>query len=587
MGYFLTFVALCTIILFFYRRRKNVDIPLITVSIQADNTDWEGEKKKKIAALEILKNSFNQPESASDALGAIESAVREFIENHSCSFEEVTQLFQATILPDELSKKEVVIRKELNKHYKNREDNKSKASAIYFAFKHAELMLLNPKEKWKTFTGLQRLQTNLKAEEYFEQLLGLMMSFQKSFKNHGVEEKLSKDIDRTFELWNSCNFTRKMYEQNCKSCENLISASDKHFMILGIIEYLDRRYKFNPKFRDEIIAWCEKDIEIYELFLVEFHEHKLFTRDELVKFHNDPVFKAKKIASTSIEKAKRLNNYLVPRLNSFDVSWSIYEHEKDSDHLARLEQIAKHIGYRNKDDNSDGTRPDESKELDLSTITSSIEVIKSGEKGKFGFINSSGDKCSTEDAYKDYMEQNGWNVMRAEVSFWQAMFCLCFWEEIFEGMSNPSEGNDIPHDLFRGADFYLNRKVAIDRKYEFISQQELRPYVNRQIKRYQEHWTRLIYNGDQNLVEYIEADIVQLFLDRIDINLFRNIIYRIAQNPNENRSGVSDFVVWNSEILKMVEVKKTREKVRESQMSWINWMVSENIPNEIVRVKGV
>ena len=85
---------------------------------------------------------------------------------------------------------------------------------------------------------------------------------------------------------------------------------------------------------------------------------------------------------------------------------------------------------------------------------------------------------------------------------------------------------------------------------------------------------------------YAKSDVVQEFLQRIDSEIYAKIVYRIAQNPNENRSGVSDFVIWNDDEPKMVEVKKVREQVRESQINWFSWMADENIPVEIVRVKA-
>ncbi len=89
------------------------------------------------------------------------------------------------------------------------------------------------------------------------------------------------------------------------------------------------------------------------------------------------------------------------------------------------------------------------------------------------------------------------------------------------------------------------------------------------------------------MASYSKSDIVQDFLKRIDPELFAKIVYRIAQNPNENRAGVPDFVIWNDKELRMSEIKKVREKVRDSQDAWLAWMVSERIPVEIVRVKSV
>jgi hypothetical protein len=54
-----------------------------------------------------------------------------------------------------------------------------------------------------------------------------------------------------FELWNSRNIARENFETQIKSYDTAQSASDKHFVILSIIKYLDRRYKFNPSYKDD------------------------------------------------------------------------------------------------------------------------------------------------------------------------------------------------------------------------------------------------------------------------------------------------------------------------------------------------
>ena len=88
------------------------------------------------------------------------------------------------------------------------------------------------------------------------------------------------------------------------------------------------------------------------------------------------------------------------------------------------------------------------------------------------------------------------------------------------------------------------------------------------------------------MLAYAKSDIVQDFTRKIDPETFAKIVYRIAQNPSENRSGLSDFIIWNDEELRMVEVKKIREQIRVSQVSWLSWMIDENITTEIVRVKA-
>ena len=106
----------------------------------------------------------------------------------------------------------------------------------------------------------------------------------------------------------------------------------------------------------------------------------------------------------------------------------------------------------------------QAKESASSFPTEIIEVQRSGQKGKLSFRDSSGKACGTEEAALDYFHVQGFKTLRGEVRFWQAMFGLSFWEEIFEGTGTPNSLNDIPMDLFSGAQFYEARKARIDEK---------------------------------------------------------------------------------------------------------------------------
>ena len=570
------------------KKRNLLSNEAFTVSVRVNNSDWKKLKKEKEKSLKKLKKTFIKPDDLQTVLNQSNDCAKQFIKNNGYQFNEVINAYNKISFPDDPIKRELVLRKELNKHYKNREETKSKALAIYIAFQHTKLQLSHSDIEWKNTLGLKRLQSNLKAEEYFEHLLNIMFSFLQKFPKLDSTKKLPDDIERVFQLWNSRNYAKKEFENNCIAYEKTTDVSDKHFIIVSIIDYLERRYKFNPQYRTELISWCKKDIELYEQILIQFHEHQIFSIDEKIKFRDDPALKQKILESITLESVKRLKDYFVPRLNSYDTLKSIYESDKNDEQLALLEKIGDKIGYR-KDKNNvyATTEVEKPEEVDFSAITQTIEIKKSEKKGKLAFLNSKGDICSTEEAFKDYMEQRDWKVMRAEVSFWQAMFCLSFWEEIFIDMHPPIKGQDIPQDLFNGDDFYLERQFKIDTKYAFIEKQNLKTFINKQIRNYSNNWTRLIYNGDQDMIAYFETDIVQTFLENIEPNIFAKIVYRIAKNPKDNRAGVSDFIIWNEQDLKMVEVKKIREKIRDSQKSWIDWMLKENIPNEVVRVKGI
>ena len=224
----------------------------------------------------------------------------------------------------------------------------------------------------------------------------------------------------------------------------------------------------------------------------------------------------------------------------------------------------------------------------IQKITTTISVPLSGEKGKLYFICSSGQKCSTEDAVRDYYQNKGYKVMRGEVTFWQGMFALAFYDEIFA--INKYSYNDIPTDMF-SQDFYPNRKESIDKKYNYLKSANLYEYINEQLNANEKTNTRLLTDSaiekSANCIEFFKTPIVQEFLTKIKPATFAKIVYRIAQNVGENRAGTPDFIIWNDKKMIFVEVKREKETLRDGQIIWLEFLVKNNIPCSVTRVKGI
>jgi len=222
--------------------------------------------------------------------------------------------------------------------------------------------------------------------------------------------------------------------------------------------------------------------------------------------------------------------------------------------------------------------------------TEIIEVRRSGQKGKLAFLDGSGNACGTEEAAIDYFRRQGFRTLRGEVRFWQAMFGLTFWEEIFDGTGTPNSLNDIPMDLFSGARFYEARKERIDAKTAFIARTNVALFISSQLSRHGDKWTRIIYEserGDFSYRQVLRKPEVEEFLSLIDPATFAKIVNRIASNPNANRSGLPDYMIWKDGVITFIEVKGIREKIRESQEAWLSWMLAEGMSINIVWIKGV
>lgn len=60
---------------------------------------------------------------------------------------------------------------------------------------------------------------------------------------------------------------------------------------------------------------------------------------------------------------------------------------------------------------------------------------------KTNFYCSNGNKCSTEQIVREYYKNNGYQVMRAEYSFWKGIFVLTFLDELYPQTLNVKTEN--------------------------------------------------------------------------------------------------------------------------------------------------
>ena len=211
-------------VIYRYYKKKKSD-PVLTVSMHVDNNSWEELKKQKASSLKSLKKSFKPAPDNETALANTSMTLAAFHENHGQPLNEIESTAKSLNLPDDLAKREAALRKEINRFYKQRADLKSKAIAIQLSYQHAQLQLQNPEREWKNFAGLQKLQSNWKAQEYFNGLLVLMTAFKNTFTNSTNGHKLSADIERMFELCNSQNIARENFESHLKAYDTTQSPS--------------------------------------------------------------------------------------------------------------------------------------------------------------------------------------------------------------------------------------------------------------------------------------------------------------------------------------------------------------------------
>lgn len=75
------------------------------------------------------------------------------------------------------------------------------------------------------------------------------------------------------------------------------------------------------------------------------------------------------------------------------------------------------------------------------------------------------------------------------------------------------------------------------------------------------------------------------FLEKISNEFFTKIVSRIVSNGVIYGKGLPDLIAVKEDKIKLIEVKRISEPIREMQLNWIVYFRKNNIPIEIIRVK--
>ena len=581
---------------------RDPSVPALSLRIEMarpDPEEWararEARHQARDAAIQHRKAAFVRPATIDQGTAGIVAAIGQFAHALSVLPPDVSNLRNGVTSAGEPRKVELAIRRHMNDAYKLRTDPTKLVEALTYCVLHILLVLKHEDPSWKVATSIKRLGRNLDHELFRSACIGFLIVVAGALRTSrpDLATVCDEDVDQLFRDWHSDEEAAAGYGDGLRRLKQASSASDKHFVIIGLVGYLNRRRRFDAQLRAQLIDLCEQDVALYKTFLTDFTR----AGDEKI---------------TSFAKAVRSEHYMCPSLPSFDALWDLYEEEGNVTQLQRLQKISREIKYgeyevdassiESRSTETTPAKPPGGGALSPpsprapamvpadSVPTEMVEVRRSGQKGKLAFLDEAGTPCSTEEAAQDHLRRQGFTILRGEVQFWQAMFALAFWEDIFEGTGTPNAMNDIPTDLFSGAGFYASRRARIDQKAAQIARTDVRQYILGQLQQHGDTWTRILYDGPRGQFGYrrvLASPEVEEFLGTIAADVFVRIVHRIASNPTENRSGLPDYMMWKGRDVVFVEVKGVREQVRESQVAWMTWMRNQGIPVKIVRVKGV
>lgn len=222
--------------------------------------------------------------------------------------------------------------------------------------------------------------------------------------------------------------------------------------------------------------------------------------------------------------------------------------------------------------------------IENNTIT--ISAQKTGELGKNFFYCSNGNKCSTEQVAREYYKNKGYQIMRAEYSFWKGIFVLAFLDELYpQTLYTRSENKFFDVEKSDVSIGEMNKKLNT------AKETDVQQFINKQIVKHEQgSYIRWLDEWEiescKDPTEYFKSPIVQEFLTRIDNKTFYNIIEHISVSEGKNPVGIPDYIAWNDSEMIFVEVKRKNEKLSPEQIEWGKFLIKNKIPYKVVRVDG-
>ncbi|XP_058794807.1 fanconi-associated nuclease 1-like isoform X2 [Phymastichus coffea] len=167
------------------------------------------------------------------------------------------------------------------------------------------------------------------------------------------------------------------------------------------------------------------------------------------------------------------------------------------------------------------------------------------------------------------------------------LFTTLFWDElynIFVPGAFVSHYQDAPLDLFT-ADFFPNRKKALEKKIEFFKQLDLESFSDLMNERflsynkYQSIMSTSLFKNEKQFKEVVTC---------LGIEGVIGICEKLASNFVLWRSGFPDLIVWNKLIqkCKIIEVKGPGDILSEKQKLWLQYLQKIGIDVEVCHVQA-
>lgn len=180
-----------------------------------------------------------------------------------------------------------------------------------------------------------------------------------------------------------------------------------------------------------------------------------------------------------------------------------------------------------------------------------------------------------------HFTSQGFQGAHTENYLWRGLFGLLFWEELFDQQHatfhHPLQR--MPSDLYSEF-FYQNRgEILISKTKKLRTKKQLLKHLTATYES-KKGISNYLVGWHESLLPTIEACIKHLPLKGL-----YNVLLEMAKNTKDNSAGFPDLFLWNEKTYYFYEIKSPNDHLSAQQLFWIDFMNSNKIKADILRVK--
>lgn len=214
------------------------------------------------------------------------------------------------------------------------------------------------------------------------------------------------------------------------------------------------------------------------------------------------------------------------------------------------------------------------RKFDGQKLSASMELLRSGETIYIDDIH----RNNPENGAASYFRREQWRAYHTENHFWQTLFGLLFWQELFETDEALHSGFDrVPHCL-KNKTFNHLYKIQIDKKLTSIRAGKGLAIVLQAISA---AWGTP--NGIFNWYA-VNMEAIQDFFQHASLESIAKMIELMTKDYDNVCDGFPDLMLVNAESLKFVEIKAEGDLVRRNQLTRLSQLQQAGFIAEICKV---